>query len=133
MLGIRGGTTWCGEPGGTRAYTSCTVTSGGAPVPWTDDAVSSYSLRRAGSEVAVLELFSDGVDIFGLRLEKQLTRLKQNSAATLPSTNNLLLVTALVVLNNYTCALLPRLYRQNSCLGQLQKLTFLTASLVSSV
>ena len=67
---------------------------------------------RGGGEVAALELFSDGVDIFCLRLEtidytstkfpQQLTPFKQNG---------LLSVVALAILNNYTCALLPRFYR----------------------
>ena len=82
VFGIVGGTIGRGELGGTRAFTSWKVTSGGAPVPWTDDAVSSYSSRHVDGEVAALELFSDGVDIFGLRLEKQWTCLVQNFAGT---------------------------------------------------
>ena len=70
VFGCTGGTTGRGEVGGARAFTSWKVTIGGAPVPWTDDeAVSSMSSCCAGGEVAALELFSDGVDIFGLRLE----------------------------------------------------------------
>ena len=82
VFGIADGMIWRGGLGGTRAFTSWNVTSGGAPVPWTDDAVSSYSSQHAGGEVVAFELFSDGVDIFGLRLEKQLTWLEQNSAGT---------------------------------------------------
>ena len=62
VFGCTGGTTWSGGLGGACTFTSCIVTKGGAPVPWTDDAVSLYSSWRGG-EVA-LELFSDGVDIF---------------------------------------------------------------------
>ena len=66
---------------------------------------------RAGGEVAALELFSDGVDIFGLRLET-IDYLYRIFAALTPfKQNGLLSVVALAVLNNNTCALLPRLYR----------------------
>ena len=112
VFGCTGGTTGSGEVGGARAFTSWKVTIGGAPVPWTDDeAVSSMSSCRAGGEVAALELFSDGVDIFGLRLET-IDYLYRIFAALTPfKQNGLLSVVALAVLNNNTCALLPRLYR----------------------
>ena len=60
----------CGGPGGAFIHTSCTVTIGGAPVPWTDDAVSSYSSWHVVGEVVALKCLSDGVDIFFGHLRK---------------------------------------------------------------
>ena len=62
------------------------MTIGGTPVPWTDDAVSSYLSWRAGGEVAALELFSDGVDILRLRLQNNWLYLNKVRSRTLPST-----------------------------------------------
>ena len=70
----------------------------------------------------------------GLRLETiDYTSKKIPQQHTPFNKIGLLLVAALVVLNYDACALFPRLYRQNSCLGQLQNFAFLSASLVSSV
>ena len=65
VFGAIDDTTVSGGLGGACTFTSCTVTNGGAPVPWADEAVSSYS-SQCGGKVAVLELLSDGVDILRL-------------------------------------------------------------------
>ena len=62
VFGAVDNTTVSGGLGGARTFTSCIVINGGAPVPWADEAVSSYSSRRGG-KVAALELLPDGVDI----------------------------------------------------------------------
>ena len=59
------GTTYSGGQGGAFICTSFTITIGGVPVPWTDDAMSSYSSRHVfDGKVAELVPLSDGVDIF---------------------------------------------------------------------
>ena len=68
VLGKTDGTTCWGTVGGTSMLTSCTVTNGGAPVPWTDDAVSSYSSQGVDGEVTALDSFLDGEDISDLHL-----------------------------------------------------------------
>ena len=101
--------------------TSCIVTIGGAPVPWTDDAVSSYSSQRVDSKVTELVPLSDGVDIFW-RLRRNLLHFKIFTAkhSLTVKTGSPRSMAALVVLNivqPFTTPSLPN----NFCLGQPQK------------
>ena len=71
----------CGALGGDPILTSCTVITGGPPVPRVEDAVSSYSALAAKGELTVAERVGDvslGDDILQCTLHKIFT-LAQNA------------------------------------------------------
>ena len=71
---------------------NCTLTPGGTPIPRTEDAVSEMASLCGGGEVAEIDPFSDGVDIFLVELWQNLFHFKTLQQQFTPTHSKLVLV-----------------------------------------